>query len=147
MTPETLEIEQTGAKDLGPCDCCGNLTRRVWGLAHRGEATEAAYFVEWTAGAVARHGAQFDLVIGRWGDGATSADRVAVSLAFRHTSAGPQFMVVDASERSTAVSGVVGRALNGCDVLNTPLATQAFAIVDAIWLQDDRLAEVTKDAA
>ena len=147
MTPDTLAVEPTGAKELGPCECCGNMTRRIWGIAHRGKATEAAYFVEWTAGAVQRHGAHFDLIIGRWGNETTSADRVAVSLAFRHTPAGPQFMVIDASERPTSKSDLVGRALSRSDVLNTPIAGQAFAIVDAIWLHDDRLAEVAKDAA
>ena len=145
--PEPLTVEPTGAKELGPCECCGNITRRVWGLANRGTAAEAAYFVEWTAGAIARHGAHFDLIIGRWGEDATSAHRVAVSLAFRHTAEGPQFMVIDASERPTAGSNLVGRAMSRSDVLDTPLAAQAFAIVDAIWLHDNRIAELTKDAA
>src|SRR6266511_4255665 len=75
MTGNELTIEPTGAKDLGPCACCSNATRRVWGFAHRGDTPEAAYFVEWVAGAVLRHGANFDLILGAWGDGTTASDR------------------------------------------------------------------------
>jgi hypothetical protein len=119
----------------------------VWGFVHRGAPTEAAYFVEWTRGAVAQHGAHFDLIIGTWGDAATQADRVAVALAFRRTEAGPEFMVIDAAHRPIAASELVGRALAREEVLASPIAAQAFAIVDTIWLQDSRIAEITQGAA
>src|SRR5262245_54709615 len=140
--PAPLQVEPTGAKDLGPCECCGNVTRRVWGLVHRGEPTEAVYFVQWTAGSVVKHGANFDLVIGKWGDGATRSDRVAVSLAFRQTPDGPQFMVIDAADRDVAESDLAGRALRRDEVLGSPLAKRAFEIVDAVWLQDSRISEL-----
>jgi hypothetical protein len=75
-----LSIEQAGSTDLGPCSCCGHDTRRVWGYVSRGPLMEAAYFVEWTLGRVAEDGAHFDFVVGRWGDGASRADRSAISL-------------------------------------------------------------------
>jgi hypothetical protein len=147
MTSDDLTIEPTGAKELEPCPCCGNTTRRVWGFAHRGARTEAAYFVEWISGAVRRHGATFDLIVGQWGDGATAADRIAVTVAFRQTVRGPEFMVIDSGHRPHAESELVGRALDRRDVLETPVATCAFAIVDAIWLQDDRIRELQVSAA
>jgi len=145
-TEPPLQLELTGAKDMGPCSCCGDMTRRVWGFVHRGEATQAAYFVQWTVGAVVRHGAHVDLIIGRWGDGTVASDRVAVSLAFRRV-AGPEFMVIDAPGRPFTDSEVVGRALVRVEVLAGPIASQAFEIVDAIWLHDPRIAELTTDAA
>ncbi len=147
MTGNELTIEPTGAKDLGPCACCSNATRRVWGFAHRGDTPEAAYFVEWVAGAVLRHGANFDLILDAWSDGTTASDRAAVALEFRQTERGPEFMVIDAEGRPPASSELVGRALGRVEVLETPMAARAFAIVDAIWVQDNRIGELQVSAA
>ena len=147
VTQPSLRVEPTQSKDLGPCPCCGNVTRRVWGYVHALGATEAAYFVEWVPGGVDHHGANFDLIIGPWGDGARSSDRVAVSLAFRRTPTGPEFMVIDAADREIGRSELVGSAPGRDEVLAGPLATRAFAIVDAVWLQDVRISELIKDAA
>ncbi len=137
-----LSIEPSGSFDCGPCECCGGNSRRVWGYAHRADHTEAAYFVQWTLGHVDEHGAHFDLILGRWGEGADPRDRSAVSLEFRRTDHGPAFMVIDAASRDFASKELVGRALARSEVLGTPLATRAFAIVDAIWLQDARIEEI-----
>ena len=137
-----LVIEPTGAKDLGPCSCCGDNSRTVWGFVHRGAAAEAAYFVQWTLGQIDRHGAHFDLVLGAWGDGTTRDDRYAVSLELRRTSDGPSFMVIDAGERDISHGDLAHRGLSREAVVGTPTAKQAFEIIDAIWLQDERLAEM-----
>jgi hypothetical protein len=143
----TITIEPSGSAELGPCGCCGTTTRRVWGWAHRGDTTEAAYFVEWTPNSVAKHGAMFDLILGRFGEGATAADRVAVSLAYRVTDGAPGFMIVDAAKRHTGQSALVGQALDRSAVLPTALSKQAFDVVDAIWLNDPRINELVSAAA
>jgi hypothetical protein len=38
--------------------------------------------VHWTTQQVARHGAEFYIVLGRFGDGTTAADKFAVALHF-----------------------------------------------------------------
>jgi hypothetical protein len=139
--PEPLVVEGTGVKDFGPCSCCGDNSRRVWGLLHRGRASEGAYFVEWTLGQVARHGAHIDLVLGQWGAGTTRAERYLVSLEFRRTERGPEFMVIDASQRQVGEE-LAHRRLSRDEVIGTPLAKLAFDIVDAIWLQDPRIGEI-----
>ena len=144
--PASLQVEPTKAKDLDRCDCCGNVTRRVWGFLHRGESTEAAYFVEWIPGSVALHGAHWDFMIGRWDEDATPADRVAVSLAFRRVPNGPEFMVIDSSGRFVARSKLIGRALGRDEVLAGPYAQLAYDLADAVWLQDPRIRELTEDA-
>jgi len=141
-TAPGLVVEPTESQDFGPCPCCGGLTRRVWGFLYRGEQAEAAYFVEWTRGNVAGHGAHIDLIIGRWGEGASRADRSAVSLEYRCTETGPGFMVIDAGPREVSRSELVGRPLSREELLGTPLAKQVFELVDAIWLGDDRIEEV-----
>src|ERR687891_356305 len=89
-------IEKLG-ESSGQCDCCGRTTRRVWGLVHHGGPTAAAYFVTWTADHFAETGAQLDLIVGRWGEGASPGDRVAVALLHREEEeGGSSLMVIDA---------------------------------------------------
>ena len=137
---ETLRIEPTESKDSGPCSCCGNNSRCVWGFAHSAEATIATYFVHWTLTRVADHGANFDLIFGKWGEQALPADRCLVSLAYRLFNGTPQFMVIDGGGRPA--SELVGLALRRSDVLGRPIAEQAFAVADAILEQDPRIAEL-----
>jgi hypothetical protein len=137
-----LTVELGESSELGPCDCCGGRSRTVWGYLHRGETTEAAYFVQWTLGQVDRHGANFDLIVGKWGDGTIRHDRRAVALELRHGEAGPAFTVIDAADRPVGGSELVGKALSRGEVIGTPLAAAVFEMVDAIWLQDERIAEV-----
>lgn len=129
-------------KAIGPCACCGGVTKRVWGYLLREEAMQAAFFVEWTHGQVPKHGAFFDLIVGRWGDGTTAADRVAVSLEMRVMEEGPQFMEVDAGMRKVGKSDLVSAAFDREKVIGTPLAGVVFSMADAIWIGEGRIAEV-----
>ena len=121
------------------CACCGQPSRTVSGFVYGGDDAAAAYFVQWTVGGVDSHGAHFDLIIGKWGEGATASDRSAVALEFRRTERGPSFMVIDASGRPAGRSNLVGAALPRAAVVGTPLAKVAFDIVDAVWIQDSRI--------
>lgn len=85
------------------------------------------------------HPANMDLIVGKWGDGATSDDRVAVSLIHFESDDGPGVMVIDADERPIASNDLVGRALRREEVIGTPLASEAFSIFDAVLLNDPRL--------
>ena len=136
-----LRIEPSGSKDFGPCNCCGGLSRTVWGYAHGPAAAVAVYYVQWTLGQVERHGAHFDLIIGKW-NGADRSERRSVSLEFRRTDQGPSFMVIDSTTRPVASNTLVGQSLSREEVIGTPLAQIAFEIVDAIWLGDGRISEI-----
>jgi hypothetical protein len=137
-----LKIEPSGSNDYGPCECCGNMSRCVWGSVHSPKKVVAAYFVHWTLTRVADHGASFDLIIGKWGERASAADRSVVSLMYRLEETGPSFMVIDAADRPAATGGMADHALRRSDVIGKPIAQTAFAIVDAILTQDERVAEV-----
>jgi hypothetical protein len=135
-------VEPTGQKDSGPCACCGNTSRCVWGYVHLPDATLAAYFVHWTVGRVSDHWPNFDLIIGRWGDGASAADRSLVTLESRLLDTGPAFRVIDAAGRPAAKNRLVGQVLRRSDAVGQPIAQQAFAVVDAVLAQDARVAEL-----
>lgn len=135
-----LTVESSGEKTQAPCECCGKVTRTIWGYVHRESgATVASYFVSWLAGDP-RHDAYIDLIIGRWGDGTTAADRRAVSLAYCASEG--SCMVVDAAKRPVATSTLIGGTLTPEQVVDKPIAMIAYAIVDAIWLREPRIAEV-----
>jgi len=136
-----LRVEPQSSSE-GRCTCCGGTTRTVTGLISTPEAGVAAYFVSWTVGAVASHGAKFDLIIGSWGAGAPADDRVAVALELRMIEGRPQFMVQDAAGRPAAQASLAPRALRREEVIGTPLAQEVFDMIDAIWLQDARITDI-----
>ncbi|MBU6413284.1 MAG: hypothetical protein KGS45_07405 [Planctomycetes bacterium] len=144
MTPSpTILIEQTGISECGPCECCGNLSMHAWGLVTVGGSATAAYFVHWTQGNPA-DGARFEVVLGDWSEAATSEDRMVIALDCRWMPPGPQFMIVDADPSPSApIRDLAAHALARETVVNTSMATLTFAILDAIWLQDQRLADFT----
>jgi hypothetical protein len=135
-----LRLEPSGTQE-GVCDCCGTSTRRVWGFVRHPIGAVAAYFVGWTIGRK-DHGASFDLIVGAWGSGATQKQRGAVSLTYRAADGDYGFAIVDATDRPTANSELVGRVFTRHQVVATTLADQVFAIADAIFMTDARLDEV-----
>jgi hypothetical protein len=136
--PPRFEIEEMGESG-GHCDCCGNESRRVWGMVRHGDATVAAYWVNWTVGHLSEPGANLDLILGRWGGDTSPNDRVVVSLLHRQQPDGsPALMVIDATDRPAAKGELARTALGRSDVVGTPLEAQVFALVDAIYEQDGR---------
>src|SRR5690242_15164786 len=137
---EERSIELSGSHDFGPCDCCGTNSRTVWGYVYCNGDAEAVYYVHWSLGKVAEHGAHFDLIILQWVEGKEDADRQTVSLEYQP---GLGVMVKDAGKRKIAQEKFAGKALSRDEVIGKPLAQQAFDIFDTIWLKDGRVAEVT----
>ncbi len=137
----TLEIDPEHTRVFGPCDCCGNMTKRVWDYVHRGDAGFAAYFVEWTP----NHrdcAANFDFIYGVWGEGTTAEDRIAISVAYRYLDSGPSFMVIDASSRPVSQSTLVKSAATRNEVLGGNLREITFALCDVVYLNDPRIEEI-----
>jgi hypothetical protein len=133
-----LTIETSGEKSFGPCECCGAMTKRIWGFVYEADAALAAYFVEWTPGHEASS-ATFDLILGAWGDGTDNSARKAVSLEFRRLESGPAFMVIDATMRPTASSTLTSEALTRNAVVGTAIASKAYRVCDAVYLEEPRL--------
>jgi hypothetical protein len=138
MSEGNMTVEMSGEKTFGPCACCGEMTRRVWKFVYDDGQADAAYFVEWTPGHDARSAA-FDLIVGKWGDDTDRSSREAVSLDFRKLDTGPAFMVIDAHTRTVASSSLICRALSRDEVIGSEIATRAYKICDAIYLEDPRL--------
>ena len=96
--------------------------------------------VNWTVDHLAESGADFDLVLGAWGEDTTSADRVCVSLLYRKPEDHPwSVMVIDADHSKRIGGEIADSGLRRDEVIGTPLAPHVFAVIDAIFLQDGRL--------
>jgi hypothetical protein len=125
----------------GTCECCGRVSKTIWGdISLQGDSV-AVYFIQWTMGA-SEHYPNVDIVFGAWGEGTDPGQRVLVSMLFRPAADGGSFMVIDGDGRPSDNRELCGRALKRIEVIGTSLAQEAFALVDAIWLQDPRIEEV-----
>ena len=88
------------------------------------------------------HYPNIDLIIGPWGDGTDADQRVLACLRFRPAPDGGAFMVIDAGDRLRSNQPLFTRSLLRDEIVGTPLASQVFQLVDAIWLADPRIEEV-----
>jgi hypothetical protein len=140
-TPDALRVSPEADHVTGRCDCCGRISRRVSGTISTEGAAVAAYQVWWTVGHIAEHGAEIDLICGRWGDGTSASDRCVIRLHHFIAATGPSVMVQDAS-LADGLDRLAARALRREDIIGTPRAAEVFALYDAIALQDARLAEL-----
>lgn len=140
-TAEQLYVEPGSERTTGRCDCCGRLSRIVSGMIGTADADLASYLVHWTVGHIDALGAEIDLIIGKWGDGASAADRVAVRLHHFIGPTGPAVMVKDPPP-NRATTALAAHALARDEVIGTPRADEIFALYDALAVQDGRLAEL-----
>ena len=139
-----LSVQEDTTFDPAFCECCGQTTRSISGWISSGSDTVAAYLIHWTDGRP-DHGANFDLIIGKWGDRASPSDRQAASVVYSRSGGG--FIVIDASTRPFARGReLFCHALSRDDVVSSPIATQLFTLLDAIWLQDSRITEIRGEA-
>ena len=140
---QELEVEPIDSKEHSPCSCCGNMSRTIWGFVHTPDATIAAYFVQWTLNNP-ENGANFDLIIGHWGEKSEPNQRQAVSVEYRVFDGHGSFMVIEASTRPVASNKLAGEILSREQVIDKPVAERAFAIADAIFMRDERVEEVRR---
>jgi hypothetical protein len=136
-----IRIEPTLHKSHGPCPHCGGEEQSVWAWIHRGPGTRAVYYVRWTAGR-REDGMIWLLCVGPWGDGAADADRRSVGVRARLVRGRPQFMVIDAAETPWGRdrAPVFGSLLSREQVIDTPVADEAFGFIDQILADDPRVA-------
>lgn len=129
----------------GPCKCCGDTTRTVWGKVHRDGAMHALYWVRWSP----QHlddVAHWRVVVGAWDEGTGPNARSAVALMSRFDGGRPSFMVVD----PTAIALGPGQSapaisLGRDEVVGQPIAKHVFAIVDEVMIKDPRVGQMMVD--
>jgi hypothetical protein len=121
------------------------MNRTDWGVARVDGAQRATYDVQWKLERPVDD-AVFFIILGPW-DRDVPAERVGVGLKCRMTKRGPGFMVIDAASSSWGAAGKkAGTHLQRDQVIGTPLAAEAFAIVDQVMYQDHRVRQRLADA-
>jgi hypothetical protein len=140
----TLRVEPGSETLLPNCPCCGGSTRVVRGVVYAEDAPRAAYLVRWAPGRP-EHDADIAVSIGGWGEGESAADRRLVALKHRVLEGGPAFMVVDGQGTPWTGDAVLGRPLSRKEALASPLSKEAFAVVDAVGAEDERVAKWVLD--
>lgn len=133
----TFTIEPGRANDLAPCECCGATPRIVRGFVYEASTARAIYLVRWPVGELHRD-ADVAVSIGGWCD-ADQSPRQLVTFSLRQLDDGPAFMIVDAGQTPWNSEEMLGEPRKRSEVLGTPLASEAFRILDAIALQDERV--------
>ena len=141
-----ITVEPDKSNDTGPCECCGSMSRTVWGYLSVDGNSRAVYYVQWPLGQVKKHGANVDLLMGQWGEGTTPEQRVAVSLVYRVGPNGPEFASIEATGRPHAESGLAAHCIPARHVLGNRVGADAYAFLHAIFGQDPRVKELV-DAA
>ena len=89
-----LVVDPDG-ESSGHCECCGHVTRRIWGYIAKDDICVALYYVRWTVDHL-EHDPLFELVLGPWGEGTEAVDRYCVAMLYRLSVR--SFMVIDAHE-------------------------------------------------
>jgi len=117
------------------------MTSRVWGYVYQGNDALAVYYVEWTPGHDGEQ-ANYDLIVGIWGEDADASDRQEIAVEFRKLDTGPAFRVINANDRQISKSTLVSKSLGRGSVIGTPIAAKVFAICDLIYPGDPRISEL-----
>jgi len=142
MMTSAKRVASLWGESSGTCSCCGRTSRTIWGGLHADGLARATYFVQWTIGAP-EHDVHIDLVVGAWGEGTSAADRALIAVLYRPSPEGGSFKGIDGSGRHARQAKLCARSLPRAEVLGTPIAEEVFGFLDAIWLGDPRIAEVT----
>ena len=145
MLKDEFEVE-LDAKQTHKCDCCNRRTRTVIGYVNHGEKTLAAYYISWVIGGAPNHDATIDLIIGKWDEDSTAADRKSMSMICRWVKEGLGYSTIDATERVQVKpkDSLVGHAYKREEVVGTPFAKFAYSLIDVIMEKDYRVEPLWK---
>ena len=139
-----LEIDPSESADLGPCPCCGNMGRSVWGYVSRDKNARAVYYARWIDKHLDR-GVQIIVSIGFWGESSKSDMRRQVAVECRMGEGRPNFMIVDAASMPWGDKELLGKGLNRQDVMESQLKDEIFTIVDQVTFEDWRIKEFLRN--
>ena len=144
----SIIITKDALRDLGCCNCCGNVSMLASGWVFSDGCLHASHHVHWTTGQVPLHGAMVHLILGDWQNEKAERHLVEMQYHINQINAAGEvasgFMVTDAPATGTGGEMPASKALRRDEVMGTALADEVFALVDEIWLQDDRIAEIVQ---
>lgn len=140
-----LSIDPGAERVDGHCATCGHETRTFRGFVNDQQGAYAVYLGTYTA-SHPELGVEMAVSIGGWGAGNDPALKQCVALEFRASDAGAGWRVRDAGDSCWATIDMLGQMLPRAQVMESGIASEAFAIIDAVWRSDPRLAVAAGNA-
>jgi hypothetical protein len=135
---DAFAIEPGIETTVGHCDTCGHLSKLFRGFVYESGVPHAVYACYFTD-SHPEQGVSMAVSLRGWGEGADPSIKECVALEWFVTDSGPGCRVVDAQDTSWAKEQFLGRMLSRSEAMGSGRAAEAFAVSDAIWLQDQRL--------
>ncbi|MEO1795887.1 MAG: hypothetical protein AAFR53_02590 [Pseudomonadota bacterium] len=129
---EAIMLDE-GSVTRTPCDCCRATTTSVEGDIEGPDGWIGFYTVRFSAGHLDRV-VIFQVFTGDWSEGASSSNRWCFWAEFSLEQQG--FCVLDPVDDEQPKSFT---ALKRADIIGSPFAPEAFAMLDAIYMKDSRL--------
>jgi len=129
---EAITVFETEKQET-PCDCCRETTVTLHGDLEQSGDWLAFYMARFTASHTGV-GPHFRVLTGDWSDNAPTTSRWIFEAELNIEAQG--FMLLDTSKHAGSISAI---HLDRNDILNTPFAAEAFAMLDAIYMKDSRL--------
>jgi hypothetical protein len=119
------------------CECCGAETTRLTRFVHEDHAAYAVYYAAYGR----EHPDEVKAVVsvGKWGEGSTPSDRIAVPLTLWQNDSEHGVTVVDASDSPWNDVELLGRMLNREEALTHPRINDIFHITDHIFAEDPEI--------
>lgn len=134
----TLAIEPGIEATVGHCDTCGHESKVFRGFVYQSDSAYALYVCYYTD-SHPEQGVSMAVSLRGWGDGADPSIKECVALEWLNTDTGPGCRVVDAPDTTWAKEQILGRMLSREEALASGRATEAFAVSDVVWVNDQRL--------
>ena len=129
-------VLEEGPLEKTPCDCCGQTTFTVEGNLLHDDNWLAFYTVRFNPKHLDAYPV-FTIGTGDWSDTADASNRWFFGAEYNAVSEG--FRLIDLKTEDTQKAYV---PLNRDDIIGSPFAPEAFAMLDAIFMGDARLKDI-----
>jgi len=114
------------------------IRRTVWGYVGKDGAAHAVYYARWTIGDL-DGGCQLLVSLGGWNEGEDEKDRRAIAAQCRVRDNRPAFRIMDASQMAWSEQQFLGQKLTRDEALKDAGIQDAFAVLDRIAADDERV--------
>ena len=130
-------IEFMGSRDSSPCECCGEITTGIWGRAFLDNSEVALYYICWTKNEYEQKGATYNIIYRNY-DKENQQDAM-IALDYYNNENGAGFGILDAEANNLLNTSQKLIKLDRDEILGTPFEHNLWALVDAIFLNDNRI--------
>lgn len=130
-------IEFMGERDSSPCECCGEITTGIWGRAFLENSEVALYYICWTKNEYEQKGATYNIIYRNY-DKENRQDAM-IAIDYFNNDNGVGFGILDAETNNLINTSQKLIKLDRDEILGMPFEPKLWALVDAIFLNDNRI--------